>query len=123
MQNRSGAALVNARIWKLTAGVHDARTELAKVQFELNLKITELDLRAQPLTPPEVKEQREATIKNVVTTVDAAVNYCTALFEQLLEVFSSLQEDPNLQRLDIELRELQQRYDEVKATACTVTLT
>jgi len=50
---------VDARIRKLTEGVHDARTELAKVQFELNLKITQLELRAQPSTLPEVREQRE----------------------------------------------------------------
>ena len=52
-------APVDARIRKLAAGVRDARTELAKVQFELNLKITQLELRAQPSTPSEVREQRE----------------------------------------------------------------
>jgi len=46
-------ALVHARIWKLIVGVCEAQTKLSKVQFELNLKITKLELRAQPSTPPE----------------------------------------------------------------------
>lgn len=35
-------APLEANIRKLVAGVCDAKTEVAKVQFELNLKITEL---------------------------------------------------------------------------------
>lgn len=57
--------LVDARIRKLVAGVRKAQTELAKVQFELNLKIIELELRPQPSTPPEFREQRETTVKDV----------------------------------------------------------
>ena len=34
-----------------------------------------------------------------------------------------MQEDPNIQRLEIELRELQKHYDEVKGTTRTVALT
>lgn len=51
--------LVDARIRKLTASVHTVRIELAKVHFELNLKITQLELRAQPSTPPKFREQQE----------------------------------------------------------------
>lgn len=46
---------------------------MSKVQFELNLKITKLELKSQPLTPPEVREQHEAAIKDAVATVDAMV--------------------------------------------------
>lgn len=49
-------AFFDTKIWKLTAGVHDTKTEMAKVQFELNLKIAELESKAQPLTPPEVRK-------------------------------------------------------------------
>lgn len=45
-----------AKIQKLAIGLRDTRIEMAKVQFELNLKIGEIELRAQPSTPPEVKE-------------------------------------------------------------------
>lgn len=78
------------------------RIELAKVQFELNLKITEPELRAQPSTPPEVREQRKTYVKDVVAVFDTTVKDCTTLFEQALKVVTSLQEDPNLQRLETE---------------------
>lgn len=47
---------VEVHVKKLVAGVHDGREEMAKVQLELNLQITELQLKAQPSTPPKVKE-------------------------------------------------------------------
>lgn len=49
--------LVEVCISKLATGVRDTQTEMAWVQLELNLQITELQLRAQPSTPPKVKEQ------------------------------------------------------------------
>ena len=48
--------LVEVRIHKLATGVHDTRTKMAWVQLELNLQIMELQLKAQPSTPPEVKD-------------------------------------------------------------------
>lgn len=36
------------------------------------------------------------------------------LFKQALEVVTSLQEDPNLQRLETQAQDLQQMYDDVK---------
>jgi len=86
--------------------VCNARTKLAKVQFELNLNITELELKAKPLTPPEVKENREAAIQDAVAIVDVVVKDLTTLFEQSHKVVTSLQEDPNIQRLEIKVREL-----------------
>lgn len=68
----------------------EARSELAKVQLELNLKITELALRDQPLTLPEVKEQCEATVRDAVAAVNSAVKECTTLFEQALKVVTNL---------------------------------
>lgn len=87
---------MDAKIRKLVAGVHDANLEVAKVQFELNLKITELELKSQPSTPPKVREQREAAVKDGVAAVDVAVVDCTALFKQSMEVVRTLQEDPHL---------------------------
>lgn len=89
-------APLEENIWKLDACVRDASTEMTKLQFELNLKIRKLKFRVQASTPPEVKEQREETFKDAVIVVDAVVMEWTVLFEQSLEVFMSLQEDPNL---------------------------
>jgi len=38
-----------------------------------------------------------------------------------MELVTNLQEDPNLQTLNTEVRELQRQYDEVRATARTLT--
>lgn len=48
--------LVKVCIRKLATGMCDTQTKMARVQLELNLQITELQLRAQPSTLPEVKE-------------------------------------------------------------------
>lgn len=115
-------APLKAKIKKLVAGVRDARREVARVQFELNLKITKLEVGSQPSTLPEGREQHEATIKDIIATVDVVVVDCTTLFEQAMEVVTTLQEDPNLQRLKTETHELLQQYDEVQATTCTVAI-
>lgn len=51
---------------------------------------------------------------DAVATVDVVVEDCNALFEQMMEVITTLHEDPNLQRLNTEVRELQQQYDEAR---------
>lgn len=70
------------------------------------MKITELQLKLQRTTPPEVWEQRRAAIKEEMATLDATVVDCTTLFEQAMELVTNLQEDPNLQTLNIEVRKL-----------------
>ena len=74
---------VDAKIKKLAVGVHDAKVEVTKVQFELNLDIINLELKSRPSTLPEVIEQCETTVK--LTVVD-----CTVLFEQSNEVVTKL---------------------------------
>lgn len=81
---------MEAKIKKLVASVRDTKTEVAKVQFELNLKITEFELKSQPSTPPEVREQHKAAVKDGVTAVDAVVVDCTVLFEQSMEVVTEM---------------------------------
>lgn len=56
----------------------------------------------------EVKSQHEASVKDGVATVDVVVVDRTTFFEQAMEVVTTLQEDPKLQRLKIEIHELQQ---------------
>lgn len=47
---------VEVGIHTLAIGVRNSHTELERVHLELNLQITELQLKAQSSTPPEVKE-------------------------------------------------------------------
>lgn len=45
-------AQLEAKIQRLAMGVHEAKEEVARVQFKLNMKIMELELKSQPLTLP-----------------------------------------------------------------------
>lgn len=97
-------AEANEQVYKLTTRVHDACIELAKVQLELNLQIADLQLKAQPSTPSEVKEQCATTVRETIAVVDSAVADCTGLFKQSFEVLKSMQEDPNVQQLEIDVK-------------------
>jgi len=45
---------ITNKIHHMVAGFRTAQQEAEKAQWELNLQITELKLKAQPRTPPEV---------------------------------------------------------------------
>lgn len=47
---------VDVHVHQIATVVHDACIELEKVLLELNLQIVKLQLRAQPLTPSEIRE-------------------------------------------------------------------
>jgi len=70
-----------AKIQKLVSGAHEAKAEVVRVQFELNMRIMELQLKSQPSTPPKVKGQHRAAIKEGMATVDDTVVDCTAFFK------------------------------------------
>ena len=96
---------------------------MVQVQLELDFLITELQLRAQPSTLSEVREQRTTTVTTTIVVVDSAVADYMQLFEQSFEVQTTLQEDPNVEPLETVVGELQQRYDEVKGTTHMIALT
>lgn len=108
---------MEARVRKLATGVHDTRAEMARVQLELNLQIAELQLKAQPSTSPEVREQRITAVTTMIVEIDSEVAHCMQLFEQSFEVLATLQEDPTIEHLEKEAGEIQHKYDKVKWTA------
>ena len=83
---------MDAKFRNLATGVREEKTKVAKVEFELNLKIAELKLKSQPSTPPEVRVQCEVAVKDGVVAVDNLVADCTVLFEHSMEVVTTLQE-------------------------------
>jgi len=99
-------APAEARIHRLAAGVHEAWEEMTKVQLELNLQIVELWLKVQSSTPSEVREQRVNSITLGMEEINSVVRDCTRMLEESFEVLTNLQEDPNIQCLEIEAREL-----------------
>jgi len=73
--------LVEVCVHKLAIGVCDARAEMARVQLELNLQITELQLRAQPSTLREVREQRTTMVTTTIAVIDSAMIDCMQIFK------------------------------------------
>lgn len=73
--------LVEAHVHKLAIGVCDARPKMARVQLELNLKIIEFQLKAQPSSLSEFKEQHTTIVTIIIALVDSAVVDCMQLFE------------------------------------------
>lgn len=69
------------KIKKLVTVVRETKAEVHWVQFELNMKITEMQLKMQPTTPSEMWEQRRAAIKEGMATLDATFADCLTLFE------------------------------------------
>lgn len=81
---------IEVRIHSLASEVCDAREETIRVQLELNLQITKLRLKAQPSTPPEIKEQHTSAIAARLEDMRGAVCECTNMLEQELEVLTTL---------------------------------
>lgn len=98
--------LTMEKIHQLATGVCKAQEEATKVHLELNLKITKLQLKVQPSTPLEFIEKCHHTIHLGLEAIEDAIQDCTGLLDQLLFTLNSLQEDPTLQRLEIEVQEL-----------------
>jgi len=92
------------KIQRIPTTVKESQTEIGKVRLELQLQISGLKLKLQPTTPPKVREQHEATIKEEIDTLDTAVKGCTQLFQQTMELWTSLQEDPTLQKIEANIR-------------------
>lgn len=62
-------------------------------------------------------------VTTAMVVIDSVVADYMQLFKQSFEVLTALQEDPNVECLETKACELQQRYDEVKGTMQTVSLT
>lgn len=75
---------VEVWIHSLAIGVREAREETTKIQLELNLQIVELRLKAQPSTPPEVREQCASVITARLEGMGGPVRDCTNMLQEAL---------------------------------------
>lgn len=89
-------------VHRLAARVCEAQEEKTNVQLILNLQIVKLRLKAQPSTPPEVREKHARTIQMGLGQIGQVTQGCTGMLEQALTIPTHLQEDPNLQFLETE---------------------
>lgn len=55
-----------------------------------------------------------------MNTLEVEVTGCDFIFNEAMELWDTLQEDPNLQRLSKEIKEAQQKYDKIRATMHTL---
>lgn len=71
---------VEMRVQKIAMGMCNTRKKLAKIQMELNIKIIELQLKAQSSNLLEAMEHCMTTMADVIEVVASALMDCMTLF-------------------------------------------
>lgn len=66
---------VEVHVQKLAIRVCGIRVEMDRVHLELNLQIAELQLKAQPSTPPEVRQHCTTSVTTTMAVADNGVKY------------------------------------------------
>ena len=86
------AADLPTEVWihYLASGVHNAQEETTRVQLELNLHIAELQMKAQPSTALEIREQCTNAIVVGMEEIGGEVRDYTNMLEEALKVFTTL---------------------------------
>lgn len=76
-----GEELVEVLVCKFSIGVHETQVEKAKVRLDQNLQIVELQLKAQPSTLLQIREQCTTSVTIEMVTVDSVVEDYMQIFE------------------------------------------
>ena len=80
------------------------------------MNIFELQLQLQPATPPEVRGQCAIEIKAAIFNIESMFQECIQVFEDIMDVQASLQEDPDVQKIEVEICEKLEQMDHIKVT-------
>jgi hypothetical protein len=75
----------------------------------------ELELQAVPITPQEVHEQREKTVKSAVGRIRALSLECKQLSDRSAKMYECLIEDLELRKLEAQLHEAKQQESTMQA--------
>jgi len=59
------------------------------------------------MTPPDVRKKRSAAIKEGMAIIEDVVKGYTKLFEKAIEFWTSLQEDPTMQKIGEDIKEIE----------------
>jgi uncharacterized protein (DUF736 family) len=81
----------------------------------LQARVTELELQAVPITPQEVRDQREEASRNVVERIMALGSEYKKLSDRSAQTYERLAEDPELRKLEAQLQEAQKKESTVQA--------
>ena len=108
------------KVANLDLAVKGYKDKITNVQFTYVMNINELQMELQPTMPQEVQEQREADLKAIIANIAAVVEDCGKLLDERLQIQTSLQEDPNTQKLQEDIQQKQQQLEEIQETVRTL---
>ena len=86
----------------------------------MQMKMIELQMQLQPATPPEAWEQCVAEIKVANDNIESTVQECDQVFEDIMDIQASLQEDPQVQKIEEAVCEKLEQMDHIKVIAKTL---
>jgi hypothetical protein len=89
--------------------------QLEEVIQKLQQCIADLELRAVPETPQEIRDQREATAHSAVDRLKSLALECKQLSNQSAQTYENLTENPELQVLESQLQEAKKHADTLQA--------
>ena len=87
------------RIAKLKDYAHQSRSEIEKLKAEHEAQIAELQMRIIPESPPEIREQCRADIQASTAKIADIVGSTAKLLEESVDAWTTLQENPKVQKL------------------------
>lgn len=77
-------------------------------------------MRLQLATLPQVRKQCEADTNDAMENIDTTIKDYRQIFEDTMEIWASLQEDPHVQKIQAKIYDKQQQSDEIKVMMQTL---
>jgi hypothetical protein len=87
--------------------------QLGEVIQQLQQCITDLELRAVPETPQDVRDQREATSRSAVERLKVLTLECKNLTDRSAQTYEQLMEKPELKALESQLQEVKYQDENI----------
>lgn len=96
---------VEDKFVKLILAVKESKKKVVDVQFKYEIKTSELKMKLQPTMPPEVCEKRDISLNTALIVISGTVVECGKLLDEILRIWTSLQEDPNVQKIEDDIQQ------------------
>jgi len=74
-------------------------------------------MKIQPAMPPEVNEQREINLKTIVKGISNTLGECGKLLDEIVQIWTSLQEDLNIQKIEDDIQQKYKWLEEIQEIA------
>jgi FtsZ-binding cell division protein ZapB len=86
-------------------------------------EIEELKENLNPMTPPEVREQRKAEVALQLAEMEKQVNTTAGLFDKAVQLWTTLEEDEQVQQWDQEEERISTTIQDLKQRKKTMSIT